>query len=118
METGKYDNGKAAKKGILKGNSKEDRLKNLQQYFSELLGSEPTVEGDPNEDIPAVLQNLNIKSGPFSKEEYAKVKNKLSLGKAAGSDGIPPEVLKLCDFDGIILSFANGLKVENQISGQ
>ena len=100
---------KAAKKGILKGNSKEDRLKKWQQYFSELLGSEPTVEGDPNEDIPTVLQNLNIKSGPFSKEEYAKMKKKLSLGKAVGPDGIPPEVLKLCDFDGIILSFANGL---------
>ena len=100
---------KAAKKGILKGNSKEDRLKKWHQYFSELLGSEPTVEGDPNEDKPTVLGNLNIKSGPFSKEEYAKAKKKLSLGKAAGPDGIPTEVLKLCDFDDIILSFANGL---------
>ena len=33
----------------------------------------------------------------------------MSLGKAAGPDGIPTEVLKLCDFDDIILSFANGL---------
>jgi len=33
----------------------------------------------------------------------------LTSGKAAGPDGIPPDVLKICDFDDTILSFANGL---------
>ena len=92
----------------MKGTSKEDRLKKWQQYFSELLVSEPTVEGDPNENIPIVLQNHTIKSGPFSKEEYVKVKKRLTLGKAVGPDGIPPEIFKLCDFD--------DTQVTNQIS--
>ena len=100
---------KAAKKGILQGNSKENILKKWHQHFSELLGSEPAVEGDPNKDIPTVLGNFNIESVPFIKEEYAKAKKKFSLGKAAGHDGIPTEMLKLCDFDDIILSFANAL---------
>lgn len=100
---------KPAKKGVLKGNSKEDRLKKWQQYFSDLLGKEPIVAGDPNVNIPTVLQNLNIESGPFSKGEYVKVKNRLTLGKAAGPDEVSPEILKLCDFDDIMLSFSNSL---------
>ena len=87
----------------------EDGLKKWQQYFSKLLGSEPTVEGYLNEDIPTVLQDLNIKSGPFSKEEYVKVKKGWNLGKAVGPDGIPPEIFKLCNFDDIILSRVNRL---------
>ena len=100
---------KNSKKGILKGESKEDRLQKWKQCFSDLLGSEPSVEGDPNEDVPTIIENANITTGPFSKEEYTTVKKSLTLGKAAGPDGIPPDVLKLCNFDDLILSFANGL---------
>ena len=100
---------KSGKTGILKGNSREDRLQRWKQYFYKLLGSEPTIEGDPNEDIPMVISESSIKSGPFSKEEYITVKASLKLGKAAGPDGIPPDVFKLCNFDDIILNFANGL---------
>ena len=37
---------KAAKRGILKGNSQTDRLLKWQQYFSQLLGKEHKVEGE------------------------------------------------------------------------
>ena len=100
---------KSAKTGILKGNSSEDRLQKWKEYFSTLLGSEPATEGDPNEVIPMVIRNANIKSGPFSIEEYTVVKRSLTLGKAAGPDGIPPDVFKLCNLDDLTLSFANGL---------
>ena len=42
-------------------------------------------------------------------EEYQQVKRKISNGKAAGPDGIPPEVFKLTNIDDIILEFANNL---------
>ena len=40
-------------------------------------------------------------------EEYLHAKRSLKLGKCAGPDNIPPEVLKTCDLDDIILSFCN-----------
>ena len=100
---------KSAKRGTLKGTSREDRMGQWHNHFSQLLGSNPIVEGDPNEDIPAVLHNLNIRSDPFTLDEYLEVKKKLTLGKSPRPDGIPPEVFKLCDFDNITLSFANKL---------
>ena len=42
-----------------------------------------------------------------------KVKLSLKLGKAAGPDGIPPEVFKLCDFDQVCLDFCNDALVNN-----
>ena len=100
---------KSTPKGIVKGTSKEDRLMKWQRHFSDLLGSEPAAEGNVNEDIPTVIANANIKTGLFTNDEYASAKASLTNGKAAGPDGIPPDVLKSCDFDDIILSFANGL---------
>ena len=46
-------------------------------------------------------------------DEYKKVKLSLKLGKAAGPDGIPPEVFKLCDFDQVCLDFCNDALVNN-----
>ena len=100
---------KAAKRGILKGKSQSDRLLKWHQYFSQLLGKEPEVEGDPYVDIQPVFENLGIRSDPFDMEEYLAVKKTIVLGKSPGPDGIPPDVLKLCDFDDIILSIANKL---------
>ena len=50
-----------------------------------------------------------IPDGPFTREEYTKVKNELKNGKACGTDGIPPEVFKYCDLDDIMLEFASNL---------
>lgn len=55
-----------------------------------------------------LCKDLNIREGPFSKEEYEKAKKFLVEGKTSGEDGIPPEVLKRCeDLDEIILDFCN-----------
>ena len=99
---------KDAKKGIIKGKSKSERLTKWHDYFKGLLGDEPVVT-NREEDIETVFEPLNIHDGPFTMEEYQQVKRKISNGKAAGPDGIPPEVFKLTNIDDIILEFANNL---------
>ena len=78
-------------------------------HFENLLGNEPIVEGSPEENITPVINNLMIPDGPFTREEYTKVKNELKNGKACGPDEIPPKVFKYCDLDDIMLEFANNL---------
>ena len=99
---------KNAKKGIIKGKSKSERLSKWHDYFKSLLGDEPVVT-NLEENIETVFESLDIPDGPFTMEEYQQVKRKISNGKAAGPDGIPPEVFKLTNIDDIILEFANDL---------
>ena len=98
---------KSAKRGVLKGISREDRISKWQQYFSQLLGNEPVVERDPDEVIPTILENLNIQTDLLTIDEYMAVKNKLILGKSTDPNDIPPDLLKLCDVDDINLKIAN-----------
>ena len=49
------------------------------------------------------LRDLKIDNGPFTISELAAVKSTMKQGKSAGPDGIPPEVLKNCNLDDIIL---------------
>ena len=56
-----------------------------------------TSRKDAEEEIPAVLTNLNIDDGPFTAAELARAKSTLRQGKSAGPDGIPPEVYKYCN---------------------
>ena len=100
---------KSSKQGITKAKDKKDRLNKWYVHFKNLLGNEPIVEGSPEENITPVINNLMIPDGPFTREEYTKVKNELKNGKACGPDGIPPEVFKYCDLDNIMLEFANNL---------
>ena len=78
-------------------------------YFKSLLGDEPVVTG-LEENIETVFESLDIPDGPFTMEEYQRVKRKINNGKAAGPDGIPPEVFKLTNIDVILLEFANNLQ--------
>ena len=106
---------KIVRKGILKGNSKESRLKSWHSHFSSLLGSEPTTTINTKEEIiQPIFDNLGITTGPFTMEEYIKAKNKITEGKAFGSDMIPPEVLKRCNLDDIVLQYANDLLLKNE----
>ena len=67
------------------------------------------------EDIEAVLTDPpRIDDGNFTKNELCLVKESLKEGKQSGPDNIPPEVLKRCDLDEIILDFANNLLEKNE----
>ena len=110
---------KTSKKGLLKGKSQEERIKAWYIHFSNLLGKEPVTNNACEEEITTVLHQLNIKIGLFTVKEYQAVKRKLKEDKALGSDGISTEALKHCDFDDIIVKYANKLLIdqENQING-
>ena len=53
-------------------------------------------------------------------EEYKAVQRNIKTDKAAGREGISPEVLKYCDSDETVLQFANKLlmNLARQTSGQ
>ena len=104
---------KSSKFGLIKGNSKEERLNLWYKHFSYLLGKESDSEAlKESESIPVIFRDLDINDGPFTPQELEKVKKGLSNGKALGPDNISSEVLKLCNFDEIILSFANKLIID------
>ncbi|MEE8288342.1 MAG: reverse transcriptase domain-containing protein [Nitrosomonadaceae bacterium] len=108
---------KTSMKGQLKGNTSKERIENWYKHFQNLLGSAPVVD-DESEEIETVLSDVDIKEGPFTKDEYNKVKESLTEGKACGEDGIPPEVLKRCDLDDIILDFCNKALIDEEIPRQ
>ena len=87
------------------GSTQEERLENWHVHFKNLLGSE--AEDDNSEEIDPVLENLEICDGPFTKQEFKEAKRQLQLGKSAGPDQIPPEVIKLCNLDDILLDMCN-----------
>ena len=108
---------KVSKKGILKGHSSKERVDSWYLHFSQLLGKEPDIPNDTTDDEILTVFNendLNIKTGAFSMDEYQEVKKKLRTGKSAGEDGLPPEVLKYCDLDETMLSYANKLLIYGQ----
>ena len=103
-----------SKKGILKGKSQEERIKAWYIHFSNLLGKEPVTNNAGEEEITTVLHQLSIKTGPFTVKEYQAVKRKLKEDKTLGSDGISIEALKHCDFDDIIVKYANKLLIDQE----
>ena len=97
---------KGCRAGQIKGESKEERIRNWYEHFKGLLGNPPVIT-DEEKAIEDIFTDLDIKVGPFSKEEYTVAKKALKEGKAPGEDGITPEVIKRCDLDDIILNFCN-----------
>ena len=97
---------KRSKEGQVAGTSPEERVSTWFTHFKKLLGDPPVVE-DPDEEIPTIYSDLDIKDDIFTIEEFRKVKSSLKLCKAAGPDEIPPEVYKSCELDEICLDFCN-----------
>ena len=106
---------KSARQGIIKGKNKEERIAKWFDHFSNLLGSQQVSHDPEDEHIEAVFTDPpRIDDGNFTKNELKPVKESLKEGKQTGSDNIPPEVLKRCDLDEIILDFANNLLEKNE----
>ncbi|XP_072039400.1 uncharacterized protein [Amphiura filiformis] len=100
---------KKVRSGRLKDDNKEERLKKWHDHFKNLLGNPPQVTME-NEDIPTIFHELPIRTDAFDMEEYQKAKMAIKEGKSYGEDGIPPEVIKRCNIDIIILDFCNAIK--------
>ena len=105
-------NRKASTSGKLSGKRAEGRKKQWFEYFKNILGtpSEETML----KDVQPVLLNLGIVDTEFTIDEVQDAKKRLSEGKAAGEDGIMPEILKRCDIDDILLHFANKLLINRE----
>ena len=65
--------------------------------------------------IKYISKQLDIKLGPFTKEELDSVLRKIKNRKAAGLDEIPPEVWKTRQFDDILLRHCNAVYNQNPI---
>ena len=79
---------KSTAKAKLKVASQQERIKLWEQHFKNLLGSPPKITDEPITRI--ISKQLDIKLGPFTKEELDSVLKKIKNRKAAGLDEIPP----------------------------
>ena len=104
---------KSTAKAKLKAASQQERVKLWEQHFKNLLGSPPKITDEPITRI--IRKQLDIKLGPFTKEELDSVLKKIKNRKAAGLDEIPPEVWKTRQFDDILLQQCNAVYSQNRI---
>ena len=104
---------KSTAKAKLKTASQQERVKLWKQHFKNLLGSPPKITDEPITRI--ISEQLDIKLGPFTKEELDSVLKKIKNRKAAELDEILPEVLKTRQFDDILLRQCNAAYSQNRI---
>ena len=104
---------KSTAKAKLKAASQQERVKLWEQHFKNLLGNPPEITDEPNTRI--ISKQLDVKLGPFTKEELDSVLRRIKNRKAAGLDEIPPEVWKTRQFDDILLQQCNAVYSQNRI---
>ena len=104
---------KSTAKAKLKAANQQERIKLWKQHFENLLANPPNVT---QETIARIIsKQLDIKLGPFTKEELDSVLRKIKNRKAAGLDEIPPEGWKTRQFDDILLRHCNAVYNQNPI---
>jgi hypothetical protein len=104
---------KSSNKSKLKASSQEDRLNLWKQHFQSLLGKPPTVKCSRINTV--ILEEHNIKKGPFTMDELNQALKRIQSGKACGIDNIPAEVWKHGAFNDILLKLCNDVYSGNPI---
>ena len=104
---------KSTAKAKLKAASQQERVKLWEQYFKNLLGNPPEITDEPITRI--ISKQLDVKLGPFTKEELDSVLRRIKNRKSAGLDEIPLEVWKTRQFDDILLRQRNAVYSQNRI---
>ena len=99
---------------MIKGSSKEERVKNWFDHFKNLLGKTDDLNETEDEVIDKVLTGLNINDSKFTISELVAAKKSMKDGKQSGPDDMAPEVIKRCDLAIILLDFVNKL-IEHQV---
>ena len=79
-----------------------------------LLGKPAPYNDVQNTRIEQVVSGEDICDGPFTMEEYLAAKKSITEGKAAGEDGVMPEVIKRCNINDIILGFCNDILIKDE----
>ena len=98
----------------MKAASQQERVKLWEQHLKNLQGSPPKITDEPITRI--ISKQLDIKLGPFTKEELDSVLKKLKIGKLQGwTRSPPPEVWKTRQFDDILLRQCNAVYSQNRI---
>ena len=100
---------KSTAKAKLKAASQQERVKLWEQHFKNLLGNPPKITDEPITRI--ISKQLDIKLGPFTKEELDAVLRRIKNRK----DEIPPEVWKTRQFDDILLRQCYAVYSQNRI---
>ena len=104
---------KSTAKAKLKAANQQERIKLWKQHFENLLANPLNITQELITRI--ISKQLDIKLGPFTKEELDSVLRKIKNRKAAGLDEIPPEVWKTRQFDDILLRHCNAVYNQNPI---
>ncbi|CAI9723173.1 Hypothetical predicted protein [Octopus vulgaris] len=105
---------KVAKQGIIKGKSRDERIKKWYTRFYNLLRKDPEVDSETEkEELAKIFDSLQVGDKDFTKHEIERSTSNLKEEKQTGPDNISPEVLKRCDLDDVILEFANKLLNDN-----
>ena len=79
---------KSTAKAKLKAASQQERVKLWEQHFKNLLGNPPEITDEPITRI--ISKQLDVKLGPFTKEELDSVLRRIKNRKAAGARRDPP----------------------------
>ena len=98
---------KSCTRAKLKASSQEERLQLWKKHFEDLLGKPPAITEE--EIAPIIVDELNIKKGPFEMNELLKAVKGIQNGKACGLDEIPAEVWKLEGFHPTLLKCCNNV---------
>ena len=85
-------NRKKSKRSILKGKSKQDRLSQWKNHFTNLLGQAPPIINIPTKRM--IDLELHIEKNDSTMKELQIVIKILKNNKASGIDNIPAEVWK------------------------
>ena len=104
---------KSTAKAKLEAANQQERIKLWKQHFENLLANPSTIMQELITRI--ISKQLDIKLGPFTKEEHDSVLRKIKNRKAAVLDEIPPEVWKTRQFDNILLRHCNAVYDQNPI---
>ena len=89
--------------GSVRGDTQADRVRNWDNHFKGLLCNSSSFNNETEDNDPVFI-DLNIKTGPFTSEEYTKAKKSIRKGKGCGEDKIRPQILKRCKIDYLILN--------------
>ena len=85
-------NRKKSKRSILKGKSKQDRLNQWKNHFSNLLGQAPPIINIPTKRM--IDAEFHIEKNDFTMKELQIVIKNLKNNKASGIDNISAELWK------------------------